>query len=319
LENKEGVEVEQSILVEDDKKKIELRARELGDTWASWKTEFPEQWYAAFYVSFPPEGKRSYTWRQLGDRYLQLSEGAYESTPEIDALADLVKGSTESEVIENSFGSIVRKIRYHADEEGRFAFFPRKASAILENGYGDCKEISILLQALLHEKNVAAHPALIATKHHCQPLEKYPSLHSFNHMILATGTPKGGYRFLDGTNTWADANSSYFPLIGRTAFLIRSDGSHLVQVPAGNHFQNRVVTHALVKTEDGNAPWKIKGSIKLIGYPALQFFSGLNSSETTENKQVHRFPSAFCRLRLRIERKHDHAPVQAERKKIQRR
>jgi transglutaminase-like putative cysteine protease len=144
--------VSQSVLVEEGKKKIEITVENLGDTWARWKTEFPEQRYAAFYASFPPKGKRSYTWQELGDHYLQLSKAAFESSPEINALAGAVKGSTEAEIISDSFDAIVGKIRYHADEQGRFVFFPRKAATILKNGYGDCKEISTLLKTLLQEK-----------------------------------------------------------------------------------------------------------------------------------------------------------------------
>jgi hypothetical protein len=286
LENTEGVEDEQSVLVEDGKKKIEVRVENLSDTWARWKTEFPEQWYAALYASFPPKGKRSYTWKELGDHYLQLSNEAYESSSKISALADLIKGSTEQEIIKNSFNAIVRKIRYHADEEGRFAFFPRKASAILENGYGDCKEISTLLKTLLQEKNVAAFPALISTKNHYQPVDKYPNLDNFNHMILATASPGGEYHFLDGTNTWADANSSYYPLIGRRAFVIKPGGSHLVTVTAGNEFQNRVETYAQVMEKQNEIPWTIKGRIQLFGYPALQFFNRLNWSNSIEKNSL---------------------------------
>lgn len=93
-------------------------------------------------------------------------------------------------------------------------------------------------------------------------------------------------RFLDGTNTWAHAGSSYFPLIGRKAFLILPGDSHLVHVTAGNDFQNRVITHAQVKEKEKDAPWKIEGRIQLIGYPALQFFSGLNFSESTEKNSL---------------------------------
>lgn len=286
MENTEGAEFEQSVLVEDGKKKIEVRAKNLGDTWVKWKTEFPEQWYAAFYASFPPKGIRSYTWKELGDHYLELSKAAYESSPEINALAGSVKGPTESEIIKNSFDVIVRKIRYHADEDGRFAFFPRKASAILENGYGDCKEISTLLKTLLHEKNVDAFPALVSTKHHYQPVEKYPNLDNFNHMILATSASGDDYRFLDGTNTWAKANSSYYPLIGRTAFVIKPGGSRLVKVTAGNDFQNRIVTYAQVMEKQKGNPWTIKGRIQLFGYSALQFFSKLNWSDTIEKNSL---------------------------------
>jgi hypothetical protein len=156
----------------------------------------------------------------------------------------------------------------------------------LENGYGDCKEISTLLKTLLQEKNVNALPALISTKNHFQPVDKYPNLDNFNHMILATVTPRGDYHFLDGTNTWADANSSYYPLIGRTAFVIKPGGSHLVKVTAGNDFQNRVVTYARVMKKQKGNPWTIKGRIQLFGYPALHFFSKLNWSDTVEQNSL---------------------------------
>ena len=288
LENPEELNVEQSLVEEGGKKKIEINVRNLGDTWSWRKTEFPEQWYAAFYVSFPPKGKHSYSWKELGDHYLhlQLSNQTYASSPEIQALAGLVKGSTQAELIQNSFDTIVRKIRYHADEEGRFAFFPRKASTILKNGYGDCKEISTLLKTLLQAYKVTAYPALIATANHCQPVEKYPSLSDFNHVILATGASGSNYQFLDGTETWGKAGNSYYDLICRTAFVIKPGGSHLVLVTARNDFQNRIVTHARVTRTKKETPWTLKGDIQLIGYPALQFFRELNWSDTAEKKSL---------------------------------
>ncbi len=286
LENPEEAHVQKSFIVENGYKKFEVTANKLSDKWARWKTEFPEQWYAAFYVSFPPKGKRSYTWRELGDHYLEISKDAFASSPEIESLAESVKGSTEKELIGNGFETIVRKIRYHADEEGRFAFFPRKAVTILEHGYGDCKEISTLMKTLLHSKKIDTHLAMISTRNHSQPVDKYPSLDNFNHVILAAGVQAGQYHFMDGTYTWANANNSYYHLIGRTAFLLKPGGSQLVRVSADNNYQNRIVSRAQIKHEESGDRWVIEGHIQLIGHPALRFFSELNWSDTTEKKSL---------------------------------
>jgi hypothetical protein len=286
LENPEKAVIDESIMVADGLKKIEVTAPNLEGVWDRWKTEFPEQSYAAFYVSFPPKGKHSYSWQQLGDRYLELSKEAFEGSAEIDAFADSVHGSTEKELIHNGFKTIVGKIRYHADEEGRFAFYPRKAETILKNGFGDCKEISTLLRTLLHSKKVETWPAMISTRNHRQPVEKYPSLANFNHMILAAGGANAPYHFLDGTHTFADANNSYFNLIGRTAFVLKPGGSQLVRVSAGGDYKNLVVTRSKVTHEPADGRWTIQGRIRLIGHPALRFFSKLQWSDTAEKKSL---------------------------------
>ena len=286
LENPENTDIEQSTIHENGYKKVEFTAYKLSDKWAPWKTEFPEQWYAAVYVSFPPKGKRSYTWQALGEHYLTLSDGIFENSSEIAALADSVKGNSRNEVIENAFSTVVGKIRYHADEEGRFAFFPRKAATIIANGYGDCKEISTLLKAVLRSKKVETHLALISTKNWMQPVGKYPSLDNFNHVILAEGDGTGRYRFLDGTHTWANAENSYYHLIGRTAFVLKPGGSQLARVTAGKDYKNHVVTRSVIKREPASGRWIIEGRIRLTGRPALDFFSQLKWEDTAEKKSL---------------------------------
>ena len=276
LENFEGAEVEESFTIKDGHKIFEVRANKLSDRWPSWKTEFPEQWYAALFVSFPLRGRRSYTWRELGDHYLKLSKGAFESSPEIAAMAQSIKGTSQNELIENAFNAVVGKIRYHADEEERFAFFPRKAATIFSNGYGDCKEISTLLKTLLQGKKIETYLTLVSTRNKMQPVRKYPSLDNFNHVILAAGTHTGRYRFLDGTQTWAKANNSYYELIGQTAFLLKPGGSQLIQIPADNNYKNIVITRSKIRREIASGRWIIEGNIELMGRPALNFFSRFN-------------------------------------------
>lgn len=286
LENPEKADVDKMFTVEDGCKRVEFTAHKLDAKWARWKTEFPEQWYAAFHVSFPPKGKRSYSWKELGDHYLELSKEAFASSPEIESLAKSLKGSTDRELINNCFGTIVRKIRYHADEEGRFAFFPRKAATILEHGYGDCKEISTLMKTLLRLKKIDAHLAMIATRNYFQPVEKYPNLDNFNHIILSTGVQQGHHRFIDGTQTWANAKNSYYNLIGRTAFLLKPGHSKLVRVTADKNYENRIVSQSSIKHEDAGDRWVIEGRIQLNGHPSLRFFSKLNWSDTAEKKSL---------------------------------
>ena len=285
IENAKGTNIEESFAVENGVKKEKVTAAFLTNFREKDKTQFPEEYYEGLYVSFPPQGKKSYTWQQLGDHYLQQSADAFAISPSIKELAKNIQthGSGNS-VIEQGFNTVVRKIRYHGDWRGRHAFIPRNASIVLENGYGDCKELSTILKSLLKEKQIETYPVLVSVWGSFQPLEKYPFLGSFNHMILASGKgEKGNLDYFDATRSWAHAKNSYLGLVGRKALILKPGGSQLVTISSGHHFENQVVTNSSVK-KDINGEWVIDGTIELMGYPAVNFYEMYQESSQNNRK-----------------------------------
>ncbi|MDN3684408.1 transglutaminase domain-containing protein [Vibrio sinaloensis] len=75
-------------------------------------------------------------------------------------------------------------MRYLGMENGIGSHAPRQPEQILQQGYGDCKDKTLLLTALLRAIGVEAHPALVSTAFR-DHLTEQPSGHSaFNHVIV---------------------------------------------------------------------------------------------------------------------------------------
>ncbi len=82
-----------------------------------------------------------------------------------------------------------REIRYVSIQIGIGGFQPHPAPSILTNRYGDCKDKSTLLAALLQAVGIDSHFIVIHTDRGVVDLQSPVSLDSFNHVILAIRLP----------------------------------------------------------------------------------------------------------------------------------
>lgn len=77
-----------------------------------------------------------------------------------------------------------RDIRYVSMSEYGNTVTPHKVASVLEARYGDCKDKSALLVAMLRELDLSAYPVLIATNRSEVNNLLIPSMTYFNHMIV---------------------------------------------------------------------------------------------------------------------------------------
>lgn len=77
---------------------------------------------------------------------------------------------------------IQRNFTYMALSFGMRARIPREPAAILNNRYGDCKDLSILAVRMLREMDIEAYPALVRTS--MDFVVELPNLDQFDHMIV---------------------------------------------------------------------------------------------------------------------------------------
>lgn len=279
LENSSHAKIKETVSNENGQQVHTITAKNLADFRERERTPYPEEYYPALYLSVPPKGMKSYSWQQLGDYYLESYEKKYTTSEAIAGLANqLPDGEDLTDVVRNSFGAVVDKVRYHFDSRGGYAFVPRDPAVVLENGYGDCKELSTILKAVLAEKDVISHPTLVSVWNYRQPLEKYPTLSGFNHMILAVKRNGPGVQYLDPTRTWADPEESYYASIGRRAFIIEPGNSRLVTITSGKNFENSVTTTSKVHYDTLNNNWVLDGRMELAGFAAQSFFEMLQES-----------------------------------------
>jgi hypothetical protein len=269
-----------------------VTATDLEPVKEKWQTHYPEQYYPALNVSFPPKGNTSYTWQELGDHYLELSKSAFEVTESIQELSRTIDIGKGQSLVAKIFDEVVKRVRYQGDWNGEFAFFPRAAKVVLANGYGDCKELATILKTLLKSRQQDAYFVLLSTWNNFQAIEKYPSLDNFNHAILAVPDNNDTYHYLDPTHSWANSETSYYVSIGRKAFVLRDGASHLTTIEPRSSFHNSVETFTRIHQDEKSGKWKADGTIDLTGYTALRFYEKYHYSDETDD-------SVFMRSFLR--------------------
>lgn len=121
---------------------------------------------------------------ELGRAYAALSQPKIVVTPRVKALADQITGgeADKKAQAQKLYEWVARHIRYVAVELGQGALVPHDVDTILANGYGDCKDHDVLLQALLKAKDIEAESVLINSGN-AYTLTAVPTFVQLNHVI----------------------------------------------------------------------------------------------------------------------------------------
>ena len=90
-------------------------------------------------------------------------------------------------------------IRYVAFEDGLGGYVPRTASAVCEKRYGDCKDMSNIMVAMMKHAGLDAHHVWVGTRSIPYDVEKVPMSLAHNHMIASVVLDDQFY-YLDATN-----------------------------------------------------------------------------------------------------------------------
>jgi transglutaminase-like putative cysteine protease len=181
------------------------------------------------------------TFPQLAQAYMIGAEDAAKVTPVVQKLADeITAGITDKRAQADAlYRWVGTQIRYVAIYMGPGGYVPHKADDVIAARYGDCKDKSTLLNALLHAKGIRAMPVLI----HTAETFKLPDtvlLGAFNHAI--TYLPDWDL-FVDSTSGFAPFGVLTSALQNKQA-LLGGDKSlrPVVKVtPTGSSKQDRIV------------------------------------------------------------------------------
>lgn len=199
-------------------------------------------------VHFGPTGDPMLgTWLGVGLWFDQISRDRMTANPEIAAkAAELTAGKTDFYDKAEAIAEFVQKqIRYFVVEKGIGGHQPHPAADIFHNRYGDCKDKSTLLSAML--SSVGIHSALVLVDHRRGFVDPAaPSMYS-DHAIAAIQIPdeykspklrsivtlKNGHRYLitDPTEEKTAFGQIESTLQGGYALLVEGKDSEVVQIP----------------------------------------------------------------------------------------
>jgi hypothetical protein len=216
------------------------------------------------------------TWRGIGEWYSALSHDRLTANPDIASkAAQLTADKTGFYEKAEAIGDYVQQqIRYVAVEIGVGGFQPHPAADIFRGGYGDCKDKSTLLSAML--STVGIHSDLVMVDTHRGVVDPdAPSIFG-NHMIAAIEIPKGydspklhsvvtagnGRRYLIYDPTWDQTPFGQIEdnLQGSYGLLVEGADSQIFQIPVMSPDLNTVHRSASLQlAADGT----LKGSVTI--------------------------------------------------------
>jgi len=163
------------ILDEDDKPPMEeIAFNILVTSMDSWKRFF--RWWREEIEAKPVADPA------IKDKVAQLTAALSSTEEKIAALYDYVK----------------QEIRYVSIGLGKSGYTPEAAPEVFENKYGDCKDQSTLLIAMLRDAGISASYVLIPTHSRRNLIVDFPYPFQFNHCIVAVENERG-HHFLDPT------------------------------------------------------------------------------------------------------------------------
>jgi len=187
------------------------------------------------------------TWHDLANWAQTMNEVQCDRSPDLTATAQrLTAGMSDDLDKIRALGSHVQGLHYVAVFEGLgkgLGFQPHKASQVLSQGYGDCKDKSNLLRALLREVGIEAYLAVARVDAEIGIEPNFPSAAQFNHAIVAirvapevklpavADTPKGRFLFFDPTAEHTVVGDLPAALQGTPVFVQQAGNDGLLSLP----------------------------------------------------------------------------------------
>ncbi len=141
------------------------------------------------------------SWSDAAERYGALWRRQLEKEPLPEAARAAVRGAGGDEAIRRALAWIHERVRYTGLELGEAEILPATPAETLKRRYGDCKDLSLLLVAMLREAGIEARVALLRTAW-IDLAPELPGLGQFDHAIV---------RVEGKAPTWIDPTDPFSP------------------------------------------------------------------------------------------------------------
>ncbi len=179
------------------------------------------------------------SWADAAERYGALWRARLEEAPLPEPARAAVRGATGDEAIRRALAWVHGHVRYTGLELGEAEIVPAPPATTVKRRYGDCKDLALLLVALLREAGLDARVALLRTA--WQDLApELPGLGQFDHAIVRVeGTPP---MWIDPTDPYAPPGTLPPQDEGRLALVTGPGQAELVRTPEAGADANVATT-----------------------------------------------------------------------------
>ena len=222
------------------------------------------------------------SWDEVYVWYKDLAKDRYHADHAIQSVVNQLTENipiTEGK-IRAIYNFVASKVRYVAIELGQSAYQPSPASEVMSNLYGDCKDKTTLLIAMLDLVGVKTYPVLLNPSPYEQINTALPSLGQFSHMIAAVPAPNGNYIWLDATSNTCSFGDLPDVVQGRKGFLIGDETGTFVDIPIFPAEANQLILKTDMRLDEEGA---VHGEISMQTKGQYNLDSRLRYQQLTPN------------------------------------
>lgn len=170
----------------------------------------------------------SWSWQKIKPSLESNGESNKRLQAIIQAM-NLADDASELDKVKAVYAYLQDNIRYVFAHVGRGGYDPHPASEVIERGYGDCKDQTVLGLSLLRALGVEAYPALIQTPNDGRSPTNLVNL-IFDHMLIwLPATEQRPALWLDTSTDRALFPGASQYLDGQPALIVNGKGGQLVQ------------------------------------------------------------------------------------------
>ncbi len=179
-------------------------------------------------------------WADVAQHYAKIVDRQISDASYAD-VARLIVGDEQSRlaIVQKLLEAVQTRVRYVGVEFGESSIVPHSPQETLKVRYGDCKDQSTLLVALLRSLGHAAHVALLRAGRREDLLPDVPALNAFDHAIVhVPGNPP---LWIDPTVSLLRVGELPLADMGRLALIASPATTELVRTPQTQSAENSVI------------------------------------------------------------------------------
>lgn len=186
--------------------------------------------------------------------YKNISQVNKTENSEIKHLADsLTKGiSSPKEKIRSIYKWVQNNIKYIAIEDGKNGLVPREAALVLNRRYGDCKDKSSLLTAMIRAIGQPSSLAWLGTRELPYKYTEFPTISAGNHMIAVWWDENKQPVILDGTSRHLMMEDIPAFIQGKECIIEKGENDYMVYpIPVADPVKNTICDTIWMSVENG--------------------------------------------------------------------
>ena len=195
------------------------------------------------------------SWQSIATEYGKIVDSRVSADSVQDVVNPLIahkKSAAEKEIAILDY--LDREVRYTGIEFGEAAIVPHDPAATLAQKYGDCKDKSTLMVAMLRAAGIPAYVALLSVESREDVPTDLPGMGLFNHAIVYV--PGKNPLWIDVTDRYAQLGQLPIPDQGRLALVTSAETTGLTKTPESSSKDNALVENREITLAD-NGPANI--------------------------------------------------------------